>query len=97
MGQLWSDQIKNGLTSLGHLDNERLLTVSYEAFCQTPEAHLKQLIDFIGVDSDTQWITETAKMVKISSSSWLNLPEEQQLILENACESGMALIEKFLP
>ncbi len=96
-GQLWSKQIENALTALQHLDHQRLLTFSYEAFCETPEAHLTQLVDFIGVDSDPQWITETAKIVKMSSSKWLNLREEQKLPLEKACEPGMALIKKFLP
>lgn len=96
LGGLWSQMMALGSETLSTLPPENVLTLSYEAFCQQPEAHLKQVTDFLGVSATAQWLQETAQNVKSSQASWLNLPESDQQELEAACREGMALMESLL-
>jgi hypothetical protein len=58
-------------------------------------SQLKKLVEFIGVESNPDWLAETTTLVKPSSNSWTTLPEEQKAALEESCRPGMEFIEKL--
>lgn len=96
MGTLWSQLIALGIGVLDTLPADNVLTLSYERFCEHPKENLKKVIDFMGLNSDPQWLDDAVKDVKINPSSWETLAEPQRKELEAACSEGMQLLDKVL-
>lgn len=93
LGQIWSNMIVKGVNALQQLDQEQVLHVEYEAFCDAPEYHLDRMIEFMGVERDSEWIAHVCQMVKISRTSWQDLPIDKKIALEKVCAPGMAMLE----
>ena len=96
MGYTWSEYVRVGFEKMDALPGDRVLTVSYERFCEKPAAQLKKMLEFIGADCTDQWLSDVASGVKIKSGVWRNFSDEQQRLLNKACAPGMALIEQRL-
>lgn len=93
LGQLWSNQMAAGCGVLDQVDEANKLTLHYEDFCFDAKAQTKILTDFIGVETDDEWLTKATQLVTPSPASWLDLPMDERNKLEAACEAGMALMD----
>jgi hypothetical protein len=94
-GAIWSNLVAGSCQLFDSLPQERVLTISYEAFCKTPKQHLKTLCQFLGIQAEEAWLTQCASQVKPATTSWLNLPENEQTALNQACQLGLERMKKL--
>ncbi|GAB4537448.1 MAG: sulfotransferase [Haliangiales bacterium] len=92
-GQLWSQQIANGLGVLATVPAESQLTVRYEDILADPSAQLGRMAEFFGDEFvDRDWIASCAALVRSPRSSWRSLPEAEADALTAACQPGFELL-----
>jgi len=95
-GQLWSQQIIDGLKILKKVSRERVLTIVYEDLLKDPQTELQNLAEFLGKEFvDRTWIEIAAATVRQPRSSWQNLPERDRFELIKACEPGFDALNNF--
>ena len=88
-GQLWSQQILNGLNILGQLPEARVVTIVYEDLLKNPQTSLQQLTEFLGREFiNPTWIDRAAATVRQPRSSWQDLPYSDRNELIKACQPG---------
>ena len=94
----WSGEIREGLESLRRLPAERLLTLRYEDFLQTPQETIRDLIKYVRrVDEpeDVAFAQRAARLVERPSSRWQKLGEKELLQLELACRPGVEALAEL--
>lgn len=94
-GELWSQEIVNGIDVLRELDEDRLLTLRYEDFLVDPEPPLVALASFLGSEyRNDEWIEACSAMVHRPKSDWRTLPADMAATLDAACQPGLALLRE---
>ena len=93
-GSFWCNLLIEGVRQLAQLPPERVLTIIYEQFVAQPEAGADQLITFIDPALRSEaWTQAVATQVHQQPLTWTNLPPQQRLALEAACQPGLTLME----
>ena len=88
-GELWSQWISDGLTLLGTIPADRVLTLRYEDFFVDAKQQIDVLAAFLGDEFvEEAWSTRCAATVRKPRSSWRDLPEEVACELTDACAPG---------
>lgn len=88
-GELWSQQIIDGLNHLSKVPQDRLLTIVYEDILANPQAVLHELMAFLGAEFiDSNWIEKASATIRQPRSSWQNLPDRDRIKLTKACQPG---------
>ncbi|MGF1488167.1 MAG: sulfotransferase [Prochloraceae cyanobacterium] len=94
-GEVWSQQIINGLEKLNQIESNRILTIVYEDLIKEPRYNLEKIMDFLGKDFWNEiWIKKAASIIKKPRSSWQDLPEHKQNLLRESCQPGIDEINK---
>jgi hypothetical protein len=94
----WSGEIREGLAVLHSLPPERLLTLRYEDFLQTPEETIRSLIKYIrqaDTPEDDAFARSAARLVERPASRWQELSERERQQLELACKPGVEALAKL--
>jgi len=100
-GHFWSEAIKLGVSVLGQLPQEKVLTLYYEDFLANPVSQVTALAEFVdGTALSTpeveQWIQQSAAMVgKPRSSQWEDLPLQEREELHQACLPGFEVLQAY--
>ena len=85
----WSGEICEGLAVLSQLPPNRLLTLRYEDFLETPETAVRRMGEFLDPESlDDRWIDAAVAQIGQGRSAWRNLPTAQRDELDRACRRG---------
>lgn len=94
-GDLWSQEIANGMEVLRELNEDRLLTLRYEDFLIDPRLPLAALASFLGLERrNDEWVESCAAMVHQPRSDWRTLPATMAAALDAACQPGQALLRE---
>ena len=94
-GRYWNDQILRGFEAAKGLASDRYLEVAFEALVRDPEAALRQISEFLEIDSDGDWswIEAAAALVRgVPPTRFESLSASEQRALEEACASGTRLL-----
>lgn len=93
-GELWSQQILNGLKVFNELSQERVLTLVYEDLLDNPELSLQKLALFLGKEFvNSSWIEKAAGIIRRPRSSWKNLPVSSQYEVTEKCQIGFEVLK----
>jgi len=94
-GRMWNDRIMEVIPLLETLPAERVLTMRYETLLQHPDVEIRRLMSFIFPDFDNEaWIEQTASMIRpLPAATWTRLSDEEQDRLQQACASGLSLLQ----
>ncbi|MBL8941729.1 MAG: sulfotransferase [Myxococcales bacterium] len=88
-GHYWSGEILEGLAAIGHLAEDRLLTLRYEDFLAAPRETVRRLGAFVREgEPDAAWVEAAAASIRPPRSSWRRLAPKLRSQLEHACAPG---------
>lgn len=88
-GHYWSGEILEGLAAIGHLAEDRLLTLRYEDFLAAPRETVRRLGAFVREgEPDAAWVEAAAASIRPPRSSWRRLAPKLRSKLEHACAPG---------
>ena len=91
-GRYWSDQVLNGFRALRHLDADCYLEVRFEELVSKPAEVLDRICDFFQLERGA-WVDQAAGLVRGTPSSRFSaLPEDERVVLAEACAPGRALL-----
>lgn len=104
-GHYWSGEVMEGLKVLDTLAPDRVLSLRYEDFLETPAESCRKLLEFIQPstpavptgalnDVDRAWMTRATALVGRGRSAWQQLEERPRRELERACKPGMEALER---
>lgn len=92
-GHYWSGEVIEGLSAIGDLGEDRLLTLRYEDFLETPRQTVNRLGDFLRRGKiDEAWARAAAASMRPPRSAWRELPPKLRDQLEYACAPGFAAL-----
>jgi len=93
-GNIWSTLIIFGIHQLSALPDEQVLMLNYEQFVAHPEDSMRQLINFIDPSLPYEaWIQSTAASIRQKPPTWQDLPTDERVALEAACQPGLEVLE----
>ena len=93
-GDIWSKLIILGTRYLSTLPEERVTMFSYEEFVAHPADSMQRLINFIDPSLPCEeWIQSTAAFVRQKPTTWQDLPTNERVSLEAACQPGLEVLE----
>tara|TARA_Y100001970_G_scaffold283401_2_gene398467 strand:+ start:85552 stop:86625 length:1074 start_codon:yes stop_codon:yes gene_type:complete len=79
----WSQMTLQSLLEFQKLDTDKRYYLSYENLIENPALQLEDLVNFLGVDSDKDWLTKSITMPKQLKPRWKQLnPAEQNKLTE---------------
>ncbi len=87
-GHYWAGEIVSGLTALEKVPPESLLTLRYEDLVCAPVDTVARLGSFIGAEVRSDWLAESAALVRNERPRWPKLGISQQEELARACQPG---------
>ncbi len=93
-GHYWSGEIMQGVAVIAGLPAERVLTLDYEDFLTDFASTANRLITFIDPTlADADWLRVTAASIHPARSAWEPLPQQEQQLLQAACEPGFRALQ----
>lgn len=88
-GEIWAQQIVDGMKVLADVPTDRLLTLRYEDVVADPKPQLDALSAYLGDEFiDEDWSARCAATVRKPRSTWRDLSEDEARALTEACRPG---------
>jgi hypothetical protein len=96
-GRYWTQELLHGFPSLGRLNADQYLEVSFEDVIVRPKETLRIISDFFDLDPDADgWIDRAAALVRgVPPTRFDKLPPDDQEKLTEACRAGMQLVGRL--
>jgi hypothetical protein len=91
-GQGWALEEMQGLQLLASLAPGRVLHLRYENLVANPKGELANLMRFLGLEADDDYLERAAALVKIKPPAWPLLPDGERKRLDEACRVAMGLL-----
>jgi hypothetical protein len=96
-GRYWTQELLHGFRSLGRLNADQYLEVSFEDVIVRPKETLRTISEFFELDANADgWIDRAAALVRgVPPTRFDKLPPEDQEKLTEACRVGMQLVGRL--
>jgi hypothetical protein len=92
-GHYWSGEIVQGLAELADLPEDRVLTMRYEDFVETPAAAIARVGELFGEGvRDDGWVERVVARVRRTSASFDGHGAAELRALDDACAPGFAAL-----
>lgn len=85
----WHRSTAAGLRMLDSLGSGRVHHIAYEKLVREPEGALRDLADFIGIETPDKWLDDACAIAEVRTEKWRDQPVETLRKLESACRTSL--------
>jgi hypothetical protein len=93
-GRYWSDQIQRGYDALGQIAPENFHQIQFEDMVTNPTQIISEVAAFLELEQG-DWINDAVALVSgMPVFRYGQLPDDEQVLLDDACRHAMTLLDR---